>query len=119
MTVDDLARRRTELALERTQLAWVRTAFTLITAGIAFDKGGRALYEARLMQSRNWYEGGHILGVGLSALSAGFLTWTLGVFVVRSRELTAGRLGLAPVQILSAFVSLLGFSVAVLLLVWG
>jgi uncharacterized membrane protein YidH (DUF202 family) len=35
----DLAVERTELALERTHLAWIRTTFTIMTAGIAIEKG--------------------------------------------------------------------------------
>jgi uncharacterized membrane protein YidH (DUF202 family) len=31
------------------QLAWVRTAFTFITAGLAIDKGAKALHMARVL----------------------------------------------------------------------
>ena len=60
----------TELAPDRTQLAWVRTAFTLITAGLAIDKGAVALNHAWALANTNWGSDSGAVGIALSV--AGF-----------------------------------------------
>ena len=67
MTPADLmAYQRTVWALERTQLAWVRTAFAVISLGLAIDKGGAALFQAKLLTGAYWIEGMHVGGIGLA-----------------------------------------------------
>lgn len=59
----DLAVERTILALMRTQLAWIRSIITLMTAGLAIDKGFAALHEARMMSGDALMKNGHVAGV--------------------------------------------------------
>lgn len=119
----DLAIQRTEWALERTQLSWVRTAFAVISAGLALDKGTEALHEARLLKGANWVEGGHIGGVILSLAASFLLLSATLLYHQRARQLAAahGRPFslLQPCVVISWLVVALGFVVAGLLLTWG
>ena len=95
----DLAVQRTELALDRTQLAWVRTAFTLITAGLAIDKGGEALHDARVLAGTNWVSTSHFGGISLAAASTFFLLIATVAYFRQSRvlaQLKGAELPLLP-----------------------
>ena len=125
-TVDprvDLAVQRTELALDRTQLAWVRTAFTLITAGMAIDKGGEALHEARVLAGKNWVSTSHFAGISLAAVATLFLLIASVAYFQQSR--TLARLKGAepslfpPALLVSLLVVVLGSALSILLLVWN
>jgi putative membrane protein len=59
----DLAVDRTILALIRTLLAWVRTILSLMTAGLAIDKGFAALHEARLVSGTAVLRNSHFAGL--------------------------------------------------------
>jgi len=72
----DLAVERTILALVRTQLAWIRTMITLMTAGLAIDKGFAALHEARLLSGEAWINNGHLAGLIMT------ITGTLMIILV-------------------------------------
>ncbi len=118
----DLAVQRTELALDRTQLAWVRTAFTLITAGMAIDKGGEALHEARVLAGKNWVSTSHFGGISLAAASTVFLLIASVEYLRQSRALA--RLKGAqpplflPALLISLLVVVLGSALSILLLIW-
>lgn len=119
----DLAVLRTELALDRTQLAWVRTAFTLITAGLAIDKGGEALHEARVLAAKNWVSTSHFGGISLAAVATLFLLMASVEYFRQSRALA--RLKGAepplcpPALLISLLVVVLGTALSILLLAWN
>lgn len=107
----DLAVERTLLAAERTQLAWTRTVLSLITSGVAIDKGFTALHEARLLKGEAWARNGHFAGLLLT-----YGGTILGVFAgvilfLRIRKLNAmmgkGRV-FTPGTIMSFFICLVG-----------
>ncbi len=118
----DLAVQRTELALDRTQLAWVRTVFTLITAGLAIDKGAEALHEARVLAGTNWVTGSHVVGTTLTAVATAFLLIASAAYYRQAR--TLARLKgvtpswLPPALLISLLVVLLGATLSILLLTW-
>ena len=118
----DLAVQRTELALDRTQLAWVRTAFTLITAGMAIDKGGEALHEARVLAGKNWVSTSHFAGISLAAVATLFLLLASIEYFRQSRSLArikgAEPAILPPALLVSLLVVVLGCALSILLLIW-
>ena len=63
----DLAIDRTIFALVRTQLAWIRTVLTLMTAGLAIDKGFAALHDARMVSGEAWVKNGHFAGMVMTS----------------------------------------------------
>jgi putative membrane protein len=84
----DLAVERTELALERTHLAWIRTMFTLMTAGIAIDKGLQIIHEQRMMKGEAWVQNAHFVGLALTVSGTFLLLIETIQFVKRSRQLS-------------------------------
>ncbi len=84
----DLAVERTELALKRTHLAWIRTTFTIMTSGIAIDKGLEFVYERHLLKSQEVLKSGHIIGIFMSLAGLLLLIFETINFVKRSRELS-------------------------------
>jgi uncharacterized membrane protein YidH (DUF202 family) len=118
----DLAVQRTELALDTTQLAWVRTAFTLITAGLAIDKGGEALHQARVLAGTNWVTGSHVVGNTLTASATVFLLIASVVYYQQARTLArlkgAKPPWLPPALLISLLVVLLGGTLWILMLTW-
>lgn len=119
----DLAVLRTELALDRTQLAWVRTAFTLITAGLAIDKGGEALHEARILAGKNWVSTSHFAGISLAAVATLFLLIASVEYFRQSRSLArlkgAEPALFPPALLVSLLVVVLGSALSILLLIWN
>lgn len=83
----EIAIERTLLAIERTQLAWVRTVLSLITSGIAIDKGFEALHQARLMTGEYWLRSGHFAGLLLSISGTLLGTFAAIIFYIRIRQL--------------------------------
>ena len=70
---NNLAVERTELAHERTHLAWVRTVFTLITAGIAIDKGVSLIHDRRTQEGTALLCSTHIVVIAPAAAATIFL----------------------------------------------
>ena len=64
---NNLTVERTELAHERTHLAWVRTVFTLITAGIAIDKGVSLIHDRRVQEGTALLRSTHIVVIAPAA----------------------------------------------------
>jgi uncharacterized membrane protein YidH (DUF202 family) len=87
----DLAVERTELALERTHLAWIRTTFTIMTAGIAIDKGLEIIHQQRLLKNEAIAENGHIIGILITSTGVLLLLIETVQFVNRSRQLASLR----------------------------
>lgn len=118
----ELAVVRTELALDRTQLAWVRTAFTLITAGLAIDKGGEALHQARVLAGTNWVQGSHLIGTSLTAAATLFLVITSMAYFKQARQLAQLKCAqlpwFPPALMISFFVIFLGCLLEYFLLTW-
>jgi len=108
----DLAVERTMLAMERTQLAWVRTVMSLITAGIAIDKGVAALHKARLLTGIAWEKNGHLAGLLLTIGGVVLMTFTTILFILRWRKLALMRGTrrdlLQPGILISIFIILIG-----------
>ena len=119
----DLAVQRTELALDRTQLAWVRTTFTLITAGLAIDKGADALHQARVLAGANWVTGSHAVGITLTATSTLFLLLASVLCYQQARTLARLKGAAPPWLPLSLLISLLvvlfGGTLSIFMLTWG
>jgi putative membrane protein len=116
----DLAVKRTQLALERTHLAWIRTMFTLITAGVAIDKGFAYIHEKRIASGTAFVNNAHVIGLTLT--SAGTILLLIGAiqFVKRNRQLaymTKEKFKTIPITgILSFLVILLGLALAILMI---
>ena len=119
----DLAVVRTELALDRTQLAWVRTAFTLITAGLALDKGAEALHRARVLAGTNWVEGSHVIGTTLSAAATVFLVIASVTYYQQARNLARIKGAkpplLPPAVLITLLVVFLGSTLSFMLVTWN
>ena len=90
-TATDLALERTELAVERTHLSWIRTMFTIITSGIAIDKGLEIIHQQRLLKGSGseLAQGGHIVGLFLTGVGTILLLTKTMQFVHRSKQLAA------------------------------
>ncbi len=119
----DLAVLRTELALDRTQLAWVRTAFTLITAGLAIDKGAEALHEARVLAGKNWVTGSHAVGTTLTAAATVFLIIASVAYYQQARNLAQIKGAkpplLPPAVLITLLVIFLGITLSFMLITWN
>ena len=119
----DLAVERTELALERTHLAWIRTMFTLITAGLAIDKGVEIIHSQRLASGEAWVKHGHFVGLVLTSASTVLLLAESIQFVRRSRQLAAMKKAkfhfISTGLTLAILVMLLGFVLTYLILNFG
>jgi len=109
----DLAVDRTILALVRTQLAWIRTIITLMTAGLAIDKGFAALHEARMVSGEAWVKNGHFAGLVMT--SSGTLliiivtiNYLMGMKALNKMKGTKRKL-YDPSLILSVLITLIGF----------
>ena len=109
----DLAVDRTILALVRTQLAWIRTIITLMTAGLAIDKGFAALHEARMVSGEAWVKNGHFAGLVMT--SSGTLliiivtiNYLMGMKTLNKMKGTKRKL-YDPGLILSVLITLIGF----------
>jgi putative membrane protein len=81
----DLAVDRTTMALIRTLLAWVRTILSLMTAGLAIDKGFAALHEARLVSGSAILSNSHIAGLAMTG-SGTLLIVIVMINYVKSRR---------------------------------
>jgi putative membrane protein len=81
----DLAVDRTILALIRTLLAWVRTILSLMTAGLAIDKGFAALHQARMVSGTAILKNSHIVGLLLTGTGT-LLTAIVLVNYVKSKK---------------------------------
>jgi uncharacterized membrane protein YidH (DUF202 family) len=114
---------RTELAWERTLLAWIRTTFTLMSAGIAFDKGLQILHQQRLLAGTAIVRNGHIVGLTLTAASCLLLMAVTGYYVQAQRTLAqlqrAPTFRFRPVVAASCLVILLCIVVFALLILNG
>ncbi|HRI20806.1 MAG TPA: DUF202 domain-containing protein [Panacibacter sp.] len=112
---------RTELALERTQLAWIRTTFTLMTAGLAIDKGSAYIHEQRIASNEAFINNAHGIGIFLTSLGTVLMLAETIHFIRRNKQLAAMKKAKAPFVstsgVLSAMVMLLGF-IMVYLMLW-
>jgi putative membrane protein len=119
----ELAVERTELALERTHLAWIRTVFTLLTAGVALDKGMEIIHQARLLTGEAWVQHGHVAGIVLTVAGTILLLLVTIAYVQRFRALRRLRGGpgavLTPGLLASGLVLLVGALVSYLLITSG
>ncbi|MEX1202582.1 MAG: DUF202 domain-containing protein [Ferruginibacter sp.] len=116
-----LAVERTELALERTHLAWLRTTFTLMTAGLAIDKGAAYIHEERLAKNEAFFNNAHVIGIFLTSLGTVLLLAETIQFVTRSRQLANMKMATASLfsaaSVLSMIVILLGVFLAYLMVI--
>lgn len=119
----DLAIERTRLALERTQLAWIRTIITMITAGIAIDRGFAALHDARLVTGDAWVKNGHLAGLVLSVSGTLLIILTTIFYSKRTGELYRMEKRKSRVfdsgTILSLLVTIIGLLVIYFVLIAG
>jgi putative membrane protein len=83
----DLAVDRTKMAAVRTLLAWVRTLLSLMTAGIAIDKGFAALHQARMVSGTAILRNSHIAGLLLTGSGTVLITFVLFNYVKMKRDL--------------------------------
>lgn len=118
-----LAVERTELAWERTHLAWVRTTFTLMTAGLAIDKGAAYIHEQRLKKNEAFFNNAHAIGIFLTCLGTVLLIVETIQFTRRSKQLAAMKMSgssfISTGLALSILVILLGFVIAYLMIIVG
>ncbi len=116
----DLAVERTELALERTHLAWIRTMFTLITAGIAIDKGFAYIHEQRMAIGVAMVKNAHFIGLTLTLTGTVILLIEAIQFIIRSKQLAHMKKSsffiLSKGIVLSFLVVLLGLVLAFLMI---
>lgn len=119
----DLAVERTELALERTHLAWIRTTFSIMTAGVAIDKGMAYIHEQRVTQDIALVKNAHFIGLFLTSFGTILLFVETYQFIRRNKQLAALKLTKAPVftasVILSVLVLVLGGVLVQLMLTTG
>ncbi len=117
----DLAVERTQLALERTHLAWIRTMFTLMTAGVAIDKGFAYIHEKRMVSGTAFVNNAHVIGLTLSSVGTILLLFGTIQFIRRNRELVNMKNGkfilVTAAAILSSIVILLGLSLTLLMII--
>jgi putative membrane protein len=109
----DLAVERTILALVRTQLAWIRTIITLMTAGLAIDKGFAALHDARMVSGEALMKNGHLAGL-LMTSSATLLIMIVTINYLRGMGALNKMKGKKtklydPGILLSLFIIVIGF----------
>jgi uncharacterized membrane protein YidH (DUF202 family) len=119
----DLAVERTELALERTQLAWIRTMLTIITAGIAIDKGLEFIHEQTPVTNMALAQNGHIIGIAITSFGIILLLTESIRFAKRSRQLAQMKKSkyslFSAHTALSVMVILIGFALIYLMLTTG
>ncbi|ULQ53188.1 DUF202 domain-containing protein [Flavihumibacter fluvii] len=119
----DLAVERTELALERTHLAWIRTTFSIMTAGVALDKGLAIIHEQRLLKNEALVKNGHFIGLFLTIFGTLLLLIETYTFIRRNRQLAAMKMVKASFfstgAILSFLVLFLGFVLTSLMIYSG
>jgi putative membrane protein len=119
----DLAVERTQLAHERTHLAWIRTMFTLMTVGLALDKGFAYIHEQRMASGTAFSKNAHVIGLTLT--TAGTILLLIGTiqFVKRTRQLAKMRkrkfYSIPAAGILSCLVILLGLTLTALIIITG
>lgn len=118
-----LAVERTELALERTHLGWIRTMLTIMTAGIAIDKGIEFIYDQRLIANNTIVENGHVLGITITSIGVICLFLETIQFVKRSKKLAALKnkttLIFSTNLLLAILVSIIGIILIYLMLATG
>ena len=90
---NDLAVERTELALERTHLAWIRTLLTLITAGLAIDRGAEFIHQQRITEGIAFTKNAHIIGISLTSIGTFLLLFQTVNYIFRSRQLAKMKKG--------------------------
>jgi uncharacterized membrane protein YidH (DUF202 family) len=108
----DLAIQRTIFSLVSTQLAWVRTILTIITAGLAIDRGFAALHESRLVSGEAWVKNGHFGGLILSVTGTLLMVIVTILYIVEKRKLYEikglKRKGFDAALSLSIFIVIIG-----------
>ena len=113
---------RTELALERTHLAWIRTLFTLMTAGIAIDKGLELIHEARLVRGDALFRNAHAIGISLTSIGSVLLLIESIAYIQRSRQLARMKnkksFAMSTPIVLSLLVFLLGIILTYFLIIY-
>ena len=118
-----LAVERTELALERTHLAWIRTTFSIMTAGIAIDKGFAYIHEQRVQKDMAMVQNAHFVGLFLTSFGTILLLVETLQFVKRSKQLALMKMRKAYIitasSTLGILVLLLGFLLVYLMLTTG
>lgn len=116
-----LAVERTKLAVKRTHLSWIRTMFTLMTSGIAIDKGLEFIHDRRLLKNATVLESGHIIGIFMTATGVLLLLFETIQFVKRNRYLAGMENSTFSVfsmyVILSAAVMFIGLTLIFLMLI--
>lgn len=120
---DILAIERTELAFERTHLAWIRTMLTIMTAGIAIDKGIEFIHQQRLLTNQAIVQNGHVIGIVITSSGILFLLLETIQFIKRKRQLAiiknATTSFFATSVILAVLVMLTGFVLIYLMITTG
>jgi len=104
---NELAVERTELALERTHLAWIRTTFSIMTAGVAIDKGMAYIHEKRVEQDIALVKNAHFIGLFLTSFGTILLLVETYQFIRRNKQLAAIKLAKAPILTASVILSVL------------
>jgi len=119
----ELAVERTELAHERTHLAWIRTTFSIMTAGLAIDKGIAYIHEQRVEKDIALVKNAHVLGLILTIFGTLFLVAETIQFIARTRQLRDMRsrsfLAFSTSVVLASLVVILGCSLVWLMLTTG
>ena len=119
----DLAVERTELALERTHLAWIRTTFSIMTAGVAIDKGMAYIHEKLVAQDIALVKNAHFIGLFLTSFGTVLLLIETYQYVKRNKQLASIKQGKAPLftpgLILAILVLILGIVLVQLMLSTG
>jgi len=122
-TNSELAIERTELAHERTHLAWIRTTFSIMTAGLAIDKGIAYIHEQRVEKDIALVKNAHVLGLILTIFGTLFLLAETIQFIVRTRQLKDMRSRrfstFSSSVVLASLVVILGCSLVWLMLTTG
>src|SRR5687767_1640202 len=83
----NLSVERTQLALERTHLAWIRTMFTLMTAGLAIDKGFAFIHQQRVASGTAFITNAHFIGLTLTCVGTILLIFATSQFSRRNTQL--------------------------------
>jgi uncharacterized membrane protein YidH (DUF202 family) len=78
----------TQLAHERTHLAWIRTVITMITAGLAIDKGLQALRQAQIESGTAIFQNGHAGGLILTISGTILLLLSSASYIMRMKQLS-------------------------------
>jgi putative membrane protein len=122
MPTDDLALRRTFLALERTLMAWIRTSTSLLTFGFTIYKFFQYLVQTNVGERpRHYFFGPRsfalcMIGVGITALAMASIDYR---HTLRTLEQEHGVKYRSLAQKLAAVMFFLGLGLLIIVLVRG